>query len=192
MLGNVQWFNLWEQQLFCILDTLCGFERIGVVQIASGSKTLSQMAERSRERNLGSGHRAELAIIVALAPFWQADLRHSWLPTITKFDASVDFGSGVSAADCTPALARCIRRLSESCGDFVRLHGEVTSTTGQKCQNSDVHTALGCKSLPSRLSCPHDLRTRPTQGRSKLSVYARWHDGYFVQTIFKCIASLHS
>ena len=40
---------------------------------------------------------------------------------ITASDASVDFGFGVSVADCTPALARNIGRLSEKRGDYVRL-----------------------------------------------------------------------
>ena len=56
--------------------------------------------------HLLDAHLGELAVIIGLAPFWQADLRRPWLPQIPATDDSQDFGYCISVAGCTVNLAR--------------------------------------------------------------------------------------
>ena len=56
---------------------------------------------------------AELALILAVFPDFETDLRRTWSPLIAATDASVVFGFGASIAKCTPRAARQVGRLAE-------------------------------------------------------------------------------
>jgi hypothetical protein len=117
LLGSVQHFYLLNRPLFSTLDSLYAFAREGL----PGSQDQSSTFDERAELTLSDVLLGELALIVCLAPFWQADLRRPWLPEITATDASQDFGFGISVASCTVNMARRIGRLGEKRGDFVRL-----------------------------------------------------------------------
>jgi hypothetical protein len=70
---------------------------------------------------LGTEVLAELALIISLAPYFEADLRRPWSSFLAATDASVEFGFGASIAKCTTDVARQVGRLAETRGAYVRL-----------------------------------------------------------------------
>ena len=81
---------------------------------------------------------------------------------ITASDASVDFGFGVAAAECTQARARAVGRLSERRGDYVRL------LRGGDSEDEAERTRIGK---------PHQLGLRKSAFRTILSA-RRKHDAH--------------
>jgi hypothetical protein len=106
LLGHVQWFNLLNRSLFSALDSVYTFAR------EPSPKTARRIPDTAR---------AELMLVLCLAPFWEADLSRPWLPLITATDAAPEYGFGVCVSGCSVDEARRLGRLATKHGDYVRL-----------------------------------------------------------------------
>ena len=106
VLGVAQWMCLLNRPLFASLDSSYGFTRL---------------VPEHEQRVLGTDVLAELALIIYLAPYFEADLRRPWSSFLAATDASVEFGFGASIAKCTIHVARQVGRLAETRGAYVRL-----------------------------------------------------------------------
>jgi hypothetical protein len=91
IVGVIQWFDQLCRLLFAALDEAYAF----------ASRTPGNVSQP-----LESSLLAELALVVCLAPAWEADLTREWLPEVIASDASTSFGFGVCVA---PLLyPRCV------------------------------------------------------------------------------------
>ena len=106
VLGNVQWFDQLNRPLFSCLDAVYAFTR---------------RTHPNTPQKLSDEHRAELLLVILLAPLWEADLTRDWLPGIVASDAAPEFGFGVCFAPTSQAYAREIGTLATKADFFVRL-----------------------------------------------------------------------
>ena len=106
LLGVIQWFDHICRPLFATLDNVYEF----------ALRVLGHVCQ-----SLDDCMRAELLLVLTLAPAWEADLRRPWLPEVLATDASTSFGFGVCTASTTVDMVRDLGRLAERRGDYVRL-----------------------------------------------------------------------
>jgi len=89
--GVVQWFNMLNRSLLSALRDVYVFSRL---------------EPQHAPRDVPLEVVAELALNIALFPFWEVDRRREWLPALLATDASPSFGFGVSIAGCSVDLSR--------------------------------------------------------------------------------------
>lgn len=108
LLGHIQWFNLLNRALFCLLAECYTFAR------RQPQKCVCALPTKVMR---------ELACVMCTASFWSFGMQKPWLPCLLASDASQVFGFGVSMCRASVDLVRDLGRHSEKRGDFITLDG---------------------------------------------------------------------
>jgi len=135
--GVVQWFNLLSRPLFAVLFEVYNFAR------RDHPKTSQQLPPAVLW---------ELHDVMALSPFWEADLTREWSTEVLATDAAPQFGLGVCSARVASSTARSIARKCSRQSSMAIVTPDDPSTEVKERVFAPVHIGLSQRRVRTVLS----------------------------------------